>query len=333
VVLTKNTSFPTGGAYLTTPLNPKVTYLEQYNFSVQRQFGSDWLASATYLGNNTVHGWVGQAVDPAIYIPGSSTASNVAARRVLTLLNPAQGALYGSITTLDDGATGSYNALLLALNHRFARHFTVLSNYTWSHCISDPLSTQLAGSYSDPFNRRFDRGNCLSDIRHNLNISAVLESPKFANRFTQAIAGNWKVSPIIRATSGMYFNVTSGTDTRLIGIGGDRPNLLSSNIYCDNQGPGCWLNKASFQPAAVGLNGGFGINAAKGPGYFNTDVSLSRQFVIHERNRIEVRAEAFNIQNRVNYNNPSGSFTSTTFGKITTDRAPRIMQFAMKYYF
>ena len=333
VVLTKNIAFPTGGAYLNTPLNPKVTYLEQWNLSVQRQIGSDWLASATYLGNNTVHGWVGQAQDPAIYIPGSSTASNVAARRVLTLLNPAQGALYGSISNLDDGATGSYNALLLALNHRLARHFTVLSNYTWSHCISDPLSTQLAGSYSDPFNRRFDRGNCAADIRHILNISAVLESPKFANRLTQALAGNWKVSPIFRATSGMFFNVTSGTDTRLIGIGGDRPNLLSPNIYCDTPGPSCWLNKTAFQPAAVGLNGGFGINAARGPGYFDVDLSVSRQFVIRERHRIEVRAESFNIQNRVNYNNPGGTFTSGTFGKITTDRAPRIMQFAMKYYF
>jgi len=333
VVLTKNIAFPNGGAYLTTPLNPKVTYLEQYNVSIQRQIGSDWLASATYLGNNTVHGWTGQAVDPAIYIPGSSTASNVAARRVLTLQNPSQGALYGSISTLDDGATGSYNALLLALNHRLARHFTVLSNYTWSHCISDPLSTQLAGSYSDPFNRRFDRGNCGSDIRHNLNLSAVLESPKFANRLTQAIAGNWKVSPILRATSGMFFNVTTGTDTRLIGIGGDRPNLVNPNIYCDNQGPSCWLNKSAFQPAAQGLNGGLGINAAKGPGYFNVDLSVSRQFIIHERHRVEIRAEAFNIQNRVNYNNPGGSLTSGTFGKITTDRAPRIMQFAMKYYF
>jgi hypothetical protein len=62
-------------------------------------------------------------------------------------------------------------------------------------------------------------------------------------------------------------------------------------------------------------------------------VSLSRQFVVRERHRIEVRAESFNIQNRVNYNNPGGTLNSGTFGKITTDRAPRIMQFAMKYYF
>ena len=67
--------------------------------------------------------------------------------------------------------------------------------------------------------------------------------------------------------------------------------------------------------------------------YFGVDLGLTRSIRIRERQRVELRAEAFNIQNRVNFNNPSGSFTSSSFGKITTDRAPRIMQFAMKYYF
>ena len=76
-----------------------------------------------------------------------------------------------------------------------------------------------------------------------------------------------------------------------------------------------------------------GNNAFIGPGYFDVDMALSRAFRVRERQRIEIRAEAFNVQNRVNFNNPTGTVSSALFGKIQTDKAPRIMQFAIKYMF
>jgi len=345
-VLSKNITFPNAGTFLTVPLNPHVPYVEQYNLSIQRQIGASWLASASYLGTLTMHGWTAVQLDPGIYIPGGncvfggvtfatcSTAANVQQRRVLSLANPVEGAKYGSLTNLDDGGTGSYNGLLLSLQHRLSNHFTVLGNYTWSHCISDGLVTFFSGTYSDPTNRRFDRSNCPgTDARHNLNISAVLESPRFSHRLVQALAGDWKLSVINRALSGTYFNVTSGTDTRLTGVGGDRPNLIASNGYCGNQNLNCWLDPKAFVAAPTGLNGNVGNNAFRGPGYFNVDMGLSRAFRVRERQRVEIRGEAFNVQNRVNFNNPTGALNSSVFGKIQADRAPRIMQFAIKYVF
>ena len=100
------------------PLNISPTYITQWNASYQHQFGGNWLATFTYLGNKSTHLWVTQHVNPSVYIPGTcngspcSTTANTQARRVLTLLNPSQGQYLGMIEEANDGSNSEYNALL-----------------------------------------------------------------------------------------------------------------------------------------------------------------------------------------------------------------------------
>jgi hypothetical protein len=356
IALSKNVPFPQSGNYLTVPLNLRTSYLEQWNLAVQRQLGKDWLLSASYLGNNTIHLWSGVSLDPSVYIPGScpagvygltaagacSSLTNTAARRALTLLNPSQGPFFNNVTSMDDGGTASYNALLLSVNHRLSNNFTILANYTWQHCIADPVTTLLGGSYTNPNDRRFDRGNCGGiDIRHVFNLSGVLQSPKFANRAVEAFAGNWQLAPIIGWRSGSPFTVTSGVDVALNNIGGQRPDLLNPNPYCAVQNANCWLNSTAFGLPATGAFGNLRANNLVGPGYFQIDLSLSRRFVLHERHSLEFRADVFNIENRVNLSNPVTTMTAPNFGKIQSDITapgsasgdPRIMQLSLKYLF
>ena len=358
ITLGKNVPFPQSGNYLTVPLNLRTTYLEQWNFSIQRQFGSNWLASASYLGNNTIHMWAGVSEDPAVYIPGNcaagqygltaagpcSSLTNTNARKALTLLNPAQGPFINNVTNMDDGATAGYNALLLSLQHRLARNFTVAANYTWSHCIADPLTTLLGGSYTNPNNRRFDRGNCGGiDLRQVFNLSGVVQSPKFSNRAMQWIAGNWQLAPIVGLHSGSPFTVTTGVDNALNNQGGQRPNLLNANPYCASQSVNCWLNPspAVFAAPANGNFGNLGMNSLVGPAYFQIDLSLSRRFLLRERHSLEVRADVFNVENRVNLSTPVTTLNASNFGRITSDITapgsaagdPRIMQLSLKYAF
>jgi len=85
------------------------------------------------------------------------------------------------------------------------------------------------------------------------------------------------------------------------------------------------------------------VNNLVGPGYFDLDLSLSRRFSVREKQYVEIRAESFNIENRVNFLNPSNpglvgnasgsALNSSNFGKILSDVSPRIMQFAVKYVF
>jgi hypothetical protein len=358
IVLNKNVPFPTAGNYITVPLQLNTTYLEQWNLSIQKQFGANWLASASYLGNNTVHMWAPLSLDPSVYIPGNcvagqygltapgacSTLTNTAARRLLTLQNPAQGVYFNNVTSIDDGATASYNALLLSVQHRLASNFTVLANYTWGHCIADPSTLIIGGSYTNPNDRRFDRGNCGGiDIRQVFNLSGVLQSPKFSNRAVQMIAGNWQLAPIVGLRSGTPFTVTTGTDNALNNITGQRPSVNTADPYCTNKSANCWLNATPgiFAAPAPGTFGNLSANGLVGPAYFQVDLSLSRRFILHENHSLELRADVFNIENRVNLSTPVSTLNAPNFGKITSDITapgsasgdPRIMQLSLKYAF
>jgi hypothetical protein len=262
--------------------------------------------------------------------------ANTGARRTLTLQNPAQGAFYGGLEQLNDGGTASYNSLLMSVEHRLSNHFMVLANYTWAHCIGDDQSLTVGSpSWTNPYDRRSDRGNCGNgvDIRSNFNLSAVLQSPHFASRPLQWLAGNWQLSPIFAARSGTYFSVTTGVDNALNGIGGQRANQLTRNVYCPNQSIACWMSASTFGSPATGTLGNQGINTLVGPGYFDVDLALTRRFTVREKHHLEIRAEVFNIANRANFLNPTAATNSSNFGKIQTDIAPRIMQFAFKYAF
>jgi hypothetical protein len=339
--LNQNALFPIPGTYTTYPLNIKNTYLEQWNLSIQKQVGADWLLSASYLGNDTIHLWADDPINAAVYIPGVSTLATENQHRVLYLENPAQGQYYGTIHQLDDGSTAAYEALLLSAQHRLANHFTILGNYTYSHCISGPFTSELDGTqYTDPADRNFDRGNCVMiDHRHLVNISAVQETPRFATRWMRILASDWKLSEIVQIQSGSFITVASGTDVDLSGIGGQRASYIGGPTResgnCSN-GVTClmWLNPSAFVAPATGSLGNLGSANILGPGTFGISTALTREFAIRERQRIEIRWEAFNALNHIQPTLPTATVSSpSTFGQISTFGNPRIMQFAGKYVF
>jgi hypothetical protein len=359
--------FPNNGVYINMPINPKSTYVANWNISYQRQFWKDWVFSATYLGNKTTHLWIAGEVNPAIYVPGNctagqygltaagpcSTTGNPNFRRILYNANPTLGAAYASIDTADDGAVAHYNGLIVSLQHRFAHNFTVLTNYTDSSCVSDyDFGAALAGSTnSQLFNRSADRGPCIFDVRSNFNTSVVATSPTQHNVWANRFLSGWQIAPLIRAISGSPLNVTSGIDNSRTGLGNDRPNVVLSDPYAPTSGctpAPCHLllNASAFAQNAIGTYGNLGRNAVRGPGSFFFDTSVSRVFKVKERYQLEARAEAFNILNHTNFVgaiSPAGgsSFTTATtnlssgatFGKANGAFDPRILQFALKIHF
>ena len=152
--------------------------MHQWNLSYERQLASDWLVSATYIGNKSTHIWTGEDVNPGVYIPGTcagapcSTTGNTNQRRVLSLINPVAGTLISDIYQADDGANAEYNGLLLKAEHRFSNHYSILANYAWAHCISEAdFEGDLGGPQTqNPFNRNGERGNCGFDLRGTFNL-------------------------------------------------------------------------------------------------------------------------------------------------------------------
>jgi hypothetical protein len=311
----------------------------QWNVSYQRQLAQDWLVSVTYMGNASRHIWASTDVNYSVYTgPGAST-SNTAQRRLTYLANPSQGQYYGEIQQTDDGAVGEYHGLLTKVEHRLAKHYTILSTFNWSHCTSDwDFGGELAGTlYQNPTFRGGERGACSFDHRLNWTTSLVAISPGFGNNVSKMVTRNWQLSPLFSLLSGQPLTLTDGgQDISLSGQDQDRPNVLNpSAVIPSNQTLTEWFNPSptviAKQP--TGTFGDLGRDAIYGPGTIQLDMALSRQFAIRERMKMEFRSDFFNIMNHGNWSNPTTSITSSTFGQITTFGSPRIIQMALKLYF
>jgi hypothetical protein len=357
-----NAIFPAYGVYTIQPPNLHPSQTSQWNLSIQRQVGTNWLLSASYIGSHTAHLWTMAAKNPSVFLglgpctlagvqyTVCSTTANVNSRRVLSLQNAAASLAYGSVNAIDDGDTASYNALVLNVQRRLSRGVTINSNYTWSHCISDPFTTILGGTgtgYTNPGNRHFDRGDCSAsavDRRQLFNLSGVLSSPDFGNPMVQKVAGGWKFSPILKIMTGSPLTVTTSTDVALTNISNQRVTQILPNVYGSKTAQN-YLNASAFALPAMGTLGNMGGPNIQGPGWWTFNTALVRTFKVREAQQLEFRWEVFNLTNSLRLGNPSTAFGTSTFGQYLGPSAaafsstvsgisdPRIMQFAMKYVF
>ncbi len=345
------------GTYNTFDYNTHPTYVEQWNVSVERQIRNNWLVRVAYLGNEMVHLMGARELNPAVFMGTNqctlngitynvcSTLSNTNERRLFSALNPTYGKYYGFVDTWDDGGTGTYNGMLLSAQKRMSRGVTVSANYTWSHCISNPVNTLLnAGTgggevYIFP-GRTTDRGNCNTsgdDRSQVANMTAVAEVPRFtgngfSNKWMTRVVSAWRASAAATLQSGSFFTVSTGEDNALTGVGGQRPKQVLSNVYGNNT-PSDWVNPAAFAFPATGSYGNVGPGTILGPGLLVFNAGLSRPFRIRERQTIELRVEAENVLNHTNLGPPILNLNSPLFGQITSSGPARIMQFAIKYAF
>ena len=282
-VISKNAPYVNNGAYTDYKAGTTVPYVNQRNLGIQRQIGTNWLVSVSYIGSTMVHMASSKEENPGIFFPGNpvngvctaqgyvfrtttspcSTTGNTNQRRISSLLDPIEGPKLANIVVLDDGGTRSYNGLLVSAEKRFSQGFSATANYTWSHCISDATPTGTwgatrGGSYMAP-TRKGDRGNCGvnsanggGDIRHIANATFLYNMPRFSNTVLNALASNWRVSGILKAKSGLAFTVFSGTDRMLNGVnaGGQYVNKISDQVY----GNKCKDGLLGTNPACLWLN-------------------------------------------------------------------------------
>jgi hypothetical protein len=368
--VTPNVIFTPAGQYMTTPYDLPSPTTYSWNLSIQKQIGSDWIASVTYLGSRTQHLDINQAINYGQIVPGPAVASgcaptatncnalaNVQTRRVLSLLNPAVGQFVGNMDTWYPYGTQLYNGLLSSIQKRFGRGVSISANWTWSHCIGyyQGFNSKPEETATNPYNPLFDRGNCDSDRRHIVNLTAVVQAPNLSNRLMHAVVTGWQVSGIYKFISGSPIALQDGTDQELSAINHQRPNLVDPKaVYTGKACGGCfYFNKAAFAPQPLGTVGNLGWNSVVTPAYWDVDLALSRRFRFHERHVFEVRADAFNIGNnfvpafpgsnppvQANTAAPTSpavpafvGLNSAQFGQILSAFSTRKIQFALKYNF
>lgn len=200
---------------------------------------------------------------------------------------------------------------------------------------------------------RADRGPNAQTARHRFTFTQVWEIPVGRGRMfgsemspvLDAVVGGWQISSITSVRTGLPVNVSlasSGTDP-VTGLaysffnrngGSFRPNAtgIDPNGKSSTSDLAHWLDAAAYAVPPVNTPGNAKPAGAWGPGSWTTDLTLVKRFVLN-RLTADVRAEAFNLFNTVNYGNPNTSFPSASFGAITTAGDPRIVQLALRLGF
>jgi hypothetical protein len=246
-------------------------------------------------------------------------------------------------------ASSNYNSLQTTLAKRFSNGLTFNINHTWSKTLSD------AGAGRSAYLWEIEKTHGESDRRHVFNALVVYQLPfgrgraiNPSNVVVRALSSGWRVSSITRLRSGTPYGVIAASCT-LPNAGGCRASYNPA-FTGDVRIGGEWgsgdllgarprfLDPAAFQnpaPYTYGDTPGAGAYGLYGPGFWNEDASLMRQFGVTERVKVDFIAEAFNITNSVIFNGPASlDINNANFGRITgVQNSPRSFQLALKLQF
>jgi len=245
--------------------------------------------------------------------------------------------------------------MVVSIQHRLSANFVFLANYTWSHCIDiEDNPGDIAGTtVQNPANIKGDKAACGFDFRDVFNATLVASSHLPLEGWKAQLLNHWEISPLVHATDGAPFTVTTGVDNSLTAQGNDRPNLTNPvGVYTNKairSGASTnaqFINLANFTANPLGTFGDSGRNAFRGPKLLQVDSALTRTFPLHEALALNLRFEAFNVLNHPNFAAPgssgylgsSSAINSSTFGQVTTTvngtaGGARIFQAAAKITF
>jgi hypothetical protein len=264
--------------------------------------------------------------------------------------------VFTDIFAEDTIANSNYNALEMMLQKRFSRGLQFQAAYTFSKSIDDGSTFEET---LDPFNFRASRALSLFNSAQRFVVSYDWELPvrKYSG-FTGKVLDDWEVSGITQFQSGFPIRLNTEDDTELINslffLGTEAPSLVAPFKKLDptktytNLGlttPGYWFNPNDFATAATpngapvpplgSFNNGTQRTICCGPGLIDWDFSVHKKIPLSETKYFQFRAEIFNVFNHTNYSNPDGGFSDgpTSFGKIATAGDPRLLQFALKFFF
>jgi hypothetical protein len=264
---------------------------------------------------------------------------------------------YPKWSQINMGATrsrSSYNSLQGKYEKRFNRGFYELFSYTYASALDETGAWDAANSPQYLDNFRGERGPQSQTARHRVTATTIYEIPigrgrRFGahwNRAVDAVLGGWQISGIVGGRTGLPVNVSlngSSTDPatrrsyRFFSRNGGalRPNRIGiPNTGIDPKTDRFhFLDLGAFAVQAVNTPGNSQRNIARGPKALTSSLSLVKRFRLRERWQADLRLEAFNAFNAVNFGNPAATFPNSDFGTISSAGGPRVVQTALRFSF
>jgi hypothetical protein len=337
---------------------------DQWNLTVQHQFGSSTTLQLGYVGQVAYHLMVPFSYGQLVAEPSSSCGTPpCTAPSPFFVNNEALANTIGDANVSGTQSNGRmmYNALQAVLQKTLSHGLEGQVSYTYAKCMSN--STGYYGTWSgargsstaspywqNVYDPAAEWSPCYYDETNNLTAYAVYDLPvghgkQFGsnmNKVENAIVGGWTVSPIMTLHTGfplaLYTNASDPTGT---GSRGLRPDCNGTNTVLGRS------------PAPAGAGGGFlwfdpnnysdptttfgtcapQLGGLRGPGFYNWDISLQKNFQITERIRVQFRSDFLNAFNRVNLAVPNTTVNVSTTGVIQASQPARNIQFALKLFF
>jgi len=282
-------------------------------------------------------------------VPGTLGAATITRANTSTVFPQ-----YGAISALQNNRDSIYHSLQSKLEKRLSPDLNFLLAYTFSKGIGNVVENNYnsnerpnQGASQNPYNLRDARGVISYDRTHLFSGAAVYSLPFGKGRrwlnsgFLSHVVGDFQLTSILLIQSGVPLAITQ-SDANGLGLGGARPDVVgdprevsASTRGTDNpNGTVQWIDRNAYRV----VNGRFGTapvrdSRLRGPGFFQLDFGMQRDFHFTERVFLRFRAEAFNALNHTNYTLPEQNLNSPAFGQISAVYDPRVFQFGLEIKF
>jgi hypothetical protein len=322
-----STRFATSERFLT----PRI---QQWNVGMQRRLYRRGVIEIGYVGSKSDH-----LIRP-VDINQPQPQDLLAAGGRANLARPYQG--YGSIIMRETTARGRYHGLLTSFRHSGGRTGTLVLNYTLSRNETDATfdnTTSFEPPHfqselpQNPLDKHAEFAAAQTDRTHIVSAYYVYELPFFrtsAQKVLKQVLGGWQVAGITTASSGPTARIWAGTL---------RPNQIDDPEAGEQAYP-LWITPDAFVSPAPGTYGTAPVAPFRLPGYYQWDISLSKNFNFAEEKRFQVRADFINAFNQTQFRDVNTNCAGTTscaqfnsaFGALISSRAhaPREIQLSLR---
>ncbi len=338
-----------------------IPYVQTFNLGVQTSFARNWMLDLGYVGS------LGRKFPRLFSFNQANSPTTVFGFDLPAIIPPSAGSLGGPLFPgfsnlagpgfgsflMESNSNSNYNSLQVTLNKRFSKGLQMLLSYTYSHSIDDYSGSDVSDIGTVPGNLVNEQSNYASsdfDRRQRFVASYLYNLPdayRGGSAFGKKALNYWSVSGIVTLQSGVPFSIL-GQDTAFestradLALGRTLKSAIKGGNVADRLGnnksnPNPYFDTTAFiQPPAFTPDWGqLGRDIIRGPKQINTDFSIFKSIPVTESQRVEYRAEFFNLFNNVNFANPVSVISpSVDFGSIvSTTTGPRVVQFALKYNF
>ena len=323
------------------PYDVPVARINEYQLSVEHQFGRDYVASLAYVGSHATNLQfptdLNQVTNPATLstfaadqAAGTLTTAVIQANRPFSNWGNLGGNNYNGITR--------YNAVQAAINKHFSNGLLFSFNYVWSHFLDDQDSSGWGSRAGTQFwqignNPSANYGNSNFDIPNAYKGYASYELPfgrgksyMHDNGIEDAIVGGWRLSGTFIHQSGVPFTIINSVNNSLSQCGNGcnwYANVVGSPLSGvpgapGTDGPGAmgYFNPAAFAVPATGTFGDERRNSIRGPDLTVVNLSLAKNIHFTERVAMEIRGDFVNALNHPSFNPPGNTLGGANFGVI-----------------